>query len=259
MSNNNVARKLIRLLPCFVAFLVVAPHLFAQQKKAPENIDLLVSGGTVVTMDAQRRLISDGAIAVRGDAIVAVGTRAALEAQYAPARRIDARGKLVMPGLINGHTHAAMTLFRGIADDLNLQDWLTKFIFPAEAKNVTEPFVTAGTRLGVLEMIHGGTTTYVDMYYFEDTVARATKAAGMRGVLGETILDFPAPDNKTVSAAYLHRDISETLERRSADPRRGRAPFHLHRVRANASLLGGIGAPLSIAHRDSRGGNEEGR
>ena len=99
--------------------------------------------------------------------------------------------------MINGHAHAAMSLFRGIAEDHSLDDWLQKYIFPAEARNVTEDFVLWGTRLGVLEMLRGGITTYADMYYFEDVVARVTKEAGMRGVLGETIVDFPAPDNKT--------------------------------------------------------------
>jgi 5-methylthioadenosine/S-adenosylhomocysteine deaminase len=94
-----------------------------------------------------------------------------------------------------------MSLFRGMADDLGLDEWLKKYIFPAEARNVTEDFVVWGTRLGVLEMLRGGTTTYADMYYFEDAVARVTKEAGMRGVLGETILDFPAPDNKRVAQA----------------------------------------------------------
>jgi 5-methylthioadenosine/S-adenosylhomocysteine deaminase len=213
MRNNPSAKRIICLSfdLCLSVFICGFPPLFAQ-----ENADLLVSGGTIVTMDAERRVIEDGAIAVRGDAIVAVGKRAEMQARYQPARRIDARGQLVMPGFINGHTHAAMALFRGIAGDMNLQDWLTKFIFPAEAKNVTEDFVAAGTRLGVLEMIHGGTTTYADMYYFEDAVARETKAAGMRGVLGETMLDFPAPDNKTVSAALSYTE--NFLRRWKGDP-----------------------------------------
>jgi 5-methylthioadenosine/S-adenosylhomocysteine deaminase len=102
-----------------------------------------------------------------------------------------------------------MALFRGIADDLDLQDWLTRYIFPAEAKNVDEAFVRAGTRLGLAEMIRGGTTTYCDMYYFEDAIADETKKAGMRAVLGETVLDFPAPDNKTWEAGlgYTERFI----------------------------------------------------
>jgi 5-methylthioadenosine/S-adenosylhomocysteine deaminase len=171
---------------------------------AKEKVDLLITGGTVVTMDAQRRVIEDGAVAVRGDSIVAVGSREEIEASFESMKTIDARGALVMPGLINGHAHAAMSLFRGLADDLSLDDWLKKYIFPAEARNVTEDFVVWGTRLGVLEMLRGGITTYADMYYFEDAVARVTKEAGMRGVLGETIIDFPAPDNKTLAAAFTY-------------------------------------------------------
>jgi 5-methylthioadenosine/S-adenosylhomocysteine deaminase len=169
-----------------------------------EKIDLLVMHGTVVTMDAKRRVIENGAIAVRGDSIVAVGGTTDLVSQFDAVKVIDARGAIIMPGLINTHAHAAMSLFRGIADDLGLNDWLQKYIFPAEAKNVTEDFVTWGTRLSLLEMIQGGTTTYADMYYFEDAVARATKEAGMRGVLSETIIDFPAPDNKTPADAFAY-------------------------------------------------------
>ena len=112
-----------------------------------------------------------------------------------------------MPGLINTHTHVPMVLFRGIADDLVLMEWLQKYIFPAEAKNVDEQFVRWGARLGILEMIRGGTTTYVDMYYFEDAIADETASAGMRAVLGETLIDFPAPDNKTWDAgmAYMEK------------------------------------------------------
>ena len=179
--------------------------LFSSQlAAAKEKVDLLVTGGTVVTMDTQRRVIEDGVIAIRGEAIVAVGPRAELETRYDAAQTIDARGSLVMPGLINGHSHAAMSLFRGLADDLSLDDWLQKYIFPAEARNTTEDFVVWGTRLGLLEMLRGGITTYADMYYFEDAVARVTKEAGMRGVLGETIIDFPAPDNKTAAAAFAY-------------------------------------------------------
>ena len=176
--------------------------LFAPAASAKEKADLLVTGGTVVTMDAQHRVIEDGAVAVSGDSIVAVGTSAEIVGRYEAARTIDAHGAIVMPGLINGHAHAAMSLFRGVADDLSLEDWLHKYIFPAEARNVTEDFVAWGTRLGILEMLRGGITTYADMYYFEDAVARVTKEAGMRGVLGETIIDFPAPDNKTLPQAF---------------------------------------------------------
>jgi 5-methylthioadenosine/S-adenosylhomocysteine deaminase len=176
----------------------------AQAKR--EKVDLIVSGGTLLTMDGARRLIDDGAIAVNGDTILAVGTRADIEAKYSAAQVITAKGKLVLPGFINGHTHAAMNLFRGLHDDVTLDDWLRKYIFPAEAKNVTEDFVRWGTRLAAAEMIRGGVTTYVDMYYFEDAVAEETKAAGMRGVLGDTFIDFPVPDNKTEAAMLLYSE-----------------------------------------------------
>ena len=103
---------------------------------------------------------------------------------YVGKDTLDARGQIVLPGLINTHTHAPMVLYRGLADDLALMEWLEKYIFPAEAKTVTRDFVRAGTRLAALEMIGSGTTTYADMYYFEEEIARATREAGMRGVLG---------------------------------------------------------------------------
>jgi 5-methylthioadenosine/S-adenosylhomocysteine deaminase len=177
---------------------------FANQKT--EQVDLLVRGGSLVTMDGARRVIEDGAVAVRGGRIVAVGTRAELQARYTARETIDATGKVVIPGLINGHTHIPMTLFRGLADDLDLNEWLTKYIFPAEAKNVTEDFVRAGTQLGLAEMIRGGTTTYCDMYYFEDAIAEETERAGVRGVLGETVIDFPVADNKTFEQALLYAE-----------------------------------------------------
>jgi 5-methylthioadenosine/S-adenosylhomocysteine deaminase len=180
----------------FIALLVASPSL------AKDKADLLVVHGTVITMDAQRRIIDDGAVAIRGDSVAAVGKTAEIESQYQAPKIIDARGGIIMPGLINGHAHAAMSLFRGIADDLSLDEWLNKYIFPAEARNVTEDFVVWATWLSLLEMLRGGTTTYCDMYYFEDAVARVTKEAGMRGVLAETIIDFPAPDNKTTVQAF---------------------------------------------------------
>jgi len=173
---------------------------------AAERADIIITGGTVVTMDPASRVVENGAIAIRRDRIVAVGNAAEIAARYRTTRTISARGKVVMPGLINAHTHVPMVLFRGIADDLVLMEWLQKYIFPAEAKNVDEQFVRWGTRLGCLEMIQGGTTTYVDMYYFEDAIAEETVRAGMRAVLGETVLDFPAPDNKTWDAAIAYAE-----------------------------------------------------
>src|SRR5271165_4478688 len=161
-----------------------------------QKVDLVVSGGTIVTMDGGRAILKDGSVAVNGDTIVAVGPRGEIEARFEGRKTVDASGYLVLPGFINGHTHVPMTLFRGLHDDVTLQDWLYKYIFPAEAKNVNEEFVRWGTRLAAAEQIRAGVTTFADMYYFEDAVAEETKAAGMRGVLGETFIDFPAPDNK---------------------------------------------------------------
>ena len=197
-----------------IALLCCVSSIYPQTKK--EKADLIVTGGVVVTMNAERRIIEDGAVAVKGDAIVAVGPRAAVEAKYSGAQTVDAKGKLVLPGLINGHTHVPMTLLRGLKDDVTLEEWLTKAIFPAEAKNVNEEFVRWGTRLAAAEQIRGGVTTFVDMYYFEDAIAEEAKAAGMRGVLGETFLDFPAPDNKSTAAMLDYTE--KFLKRWQGDP-----------------------------------------
>ncbi|HUD63303.1 MAG TPA: amidohydrolase [Candidatus Sulfotelmatobacter sp.] len=188
-------RRLVRVAMSWMvlACLLNAP-MFGQTK---QEVDLLVSGGTVVSMDPARRIYQDGSVAITGDAIVAAGPRTEIEARYKGAKTLDARGRLVLPGFINGHTHVPMTLFRGLHDDVTLNDWLYKYIFPAEAKNVNEEFVRWGTRLAAAEQIRSGVTTFADMYYFEDAVAEETKAAGMRGVLGETFIDFPSPDNKS--------------------------------------------------------------
>ncbi|HVF90387.1 MAG TPA: amidohydrolase family protein, partial [Blastocatellia bacterium] len=173
---------------------------------AAERADIVVRGGVVVTMDGAARVIENGAVAIRADRVVGVGRADEISRQFAATRTVDASGKVIMPGLINTHTHIPMVLFRGIADDLVLMDWLNKYIFPAEKNNVDEEFVRWGTRLGLLEMLRGGTTTYVDMYYFEDAIADETSRAGMRAVLGETVIDFPAPDNKTWDEALAYAD-----------------------------------------------------
>ena len=193
----------MRRLALFAAVLVLTAAAPAKR----EPVDLLITGGSVATLDANFTLFSPGAIAVRGGEIVAVGPAAQIGAKYAPRERYDAAGKIILPGLVNTHTHAAMTLLRGIADDLPLDRWLTENIFPAEGKNVSPGFVYDGTLLAALEMIEGGTTTFADMYYFESDVARAVDKAGLRAVLGETFIDFPVPD---------HKDLPETLAFMSA-------------------------------------------
>ena len=201
MNRTKAARGTLILIAAVVMLIPVAT---AQEK---QSVDLIVSGGIVVTMDSVRAIHQDGSVAVRGDSIVAVGPRAEIEGRYQSPHVIDARGHLVLPGFINGHTHVPMTLFRGLHDDVTLNDWLYKYIFPAEAKNVNEEFVRWGTRLAAAEQIRAGVTTFADMYYFEDAIAEETEAAGMRGVLGETFIDFPAPDNKSEAEmlAYTER------------------------------------------------------
>jgi 5-methylthioadenosine/S-adenosylhomocysteine deaminase len=216
MENQKlVGRDLVACAFVVFALIYFPPATFAQSVKK-EKVDLVLAGGTIVTMDGERRILEDGAVAIKGDAIMAVGPRAEIEGKYNGAQRIDAQGKLILPGLINGHTHVPMTLLRGLKDDVTLDVWLKKYIFPAEAKNVTEDFVRWGTRLAAAEQIRGGVTTFADMYYFEDAIAEETKAAGMRGVLGETILDFPAPDNKTNAAMLEYAE--KFLKRWQGDP-----------------------------------------
>ncbi|MDQ2840752.1 MAG: amidohydrolase family protein, partial [Acidobacteriota bacterium] len=170
--------------------------LLATVSCAAENVDWIVRAHYVVTMDAGHRLIENGAVAIKGERIAGVGTQAVIEKDFIAAHTLDKPQALLAPGLIDTHTHAPMSLFRALADDRQLKDWLSNFIFPAESRNVTPEFVRWGTRLACLEMLLAGITTYTDMYYFEDAEAEVAKEAGMRGVLGQSIIGFPAPDYK---------------------------------------------------------------
>jgi 5-methylthioadenosine/S-adenosylhomocysteine deaminase len=187
----------IRLTVVALLAILVVP-LSAQQ---PAAVSLVINNGIVITVDGSRRVLNPGAVAINGNEIVAVDTPSAIAARYKGAQTIDAAGKVVMPGLINTHTHAAMVMFRGLGNDLALMDWLQKYIFPAEAKTVSPEFVRVGTQLAVLEMIQSGTTMFADMYYFEEEVGKVTKAAGLRGVLGQTVIEFPVADAKTPADA----------------------------------------------------------
>jgi cytosine/adenosine deaminase-related metal-dependent hydrolase len=177
-----------------VTFLRLFPLLSMTALAAPQPADLIITRAHIVTMNAARDVIEDGAIIIRDSRIVAIGS-SSIAADYSAAKTIDARGDLVFPGLINTHTHASMTVFRGLGDDV--PDRLRRFIFPLEKNLVDRELVYWGALHGFVEMIEGGVTTAVDMYYFEDEVARAAKLVGIRGVLGESILNFPTPDSPT--------------------------------------------------------------
>ena len=192
-------------LPAVAAIAFVAMVALSAQN-APRDVDLIVTGGTVVTVDAAGRVIENGAVAIDGADIAAVDTAAAIAKQFRGRETIDASGQIVLPGLINTHTHAPMVLYRGLADDLPLMEWLNNYIFPAESKTVSPEFVRAGTRLAALEMIESGTTTFADMYYFEEEIARETRSAGLRGVLGQTVIQFPVADAKTPADALARAE-----------------------------------------------------
>jgi 5-methylthioadenosine/S-adenosylhomocysteine deaminase len=244
----------LRRIAVLAAIALVASAAHAREA------DILITGGTVLTMAGPN--IARGSVAIADGRIVAVGPSSQIDKQYTAKTVINAKGMAVVPGFVNAHTHVPMTLFRGIADDRDLMDWLQNFIFPAEAKNVDREFVKWGTRLAALEMIQSGTTTFADMYYFESDIARETKAAGLRGVLGETVIDFPAPDNKTWEAAmdYSMKFVGTWKGDRLITPAIApHAPFtvsadHLKQVRELATTLG---APILIHVSETKAEQEQ--
>ena len=168
------------------------PQLGMGNRKQKQKVDLILSNGALLTMAQGSGAIPDGAVAISKDRIAALGKASEIENSFEAIKTIDARGGLIMPGLVNAHTHAAMTCYRGLADDLPLMEWLTNYMFPAETRSDADQ-VYWSTLLACAEMIHSGTTTFCDMYLFEDRVAQAVKQAGMRAVVGEVLYDFPSP------------------------------------------------------------------
>lgn len=171
----------------------------------PTEVDLLLLNAHVLTLNDRDDRFPHGAVAIRGETVFAVGPADTVQAQVKARRTLDVSGCVVLPGLINSHTHAAMTLFRGLADDLPLMDWLQKHIFPAEQK-LTEDWVYWGTLLACAEMIRSGTTTFCDMYLFEHKVAEAARHAGMRALVGEVLYDFPSPNYGPVDNGLKHTE-----------------------------------------------------
>lgn len=162
-----------------------------------KNIDIEVCNATILTVDAESRIHYNSSLIIQKDRIIDICDSASVKEKYHAAKVIDASGKLVMPGLINAHTHASMTIFRGIADDMPLKEWLYEKVFPLEAAYINPETVEIGASLAIAEMISSGTTTFCDMYFFEDNIANIASNAGMRAVLSEGVIDFPTPNSKT--------------------------------------------------------------
>ncbi len=181
-----------------------------------KKVDTLILGGTILCLDESMTLIEDGALAIEGDTIAAVGRENEFRQKFTSQNILDGTNSLIMPGLINSHTHAAMTCFRGIADDMHLMEWLTKYIFPAEARNVDPELAYWGSLLACAEMIRSGTTTFCNMYIFEAETAKAALKAGMRCLLGEVLFDFPSPNIKTPKEGLAY--TRKLLDTWSGDP-----------------------------------------
>ena len=176
-----------------------------QNKKSDlKEVNIIITNGIIVTVDSAGTVFPNGSIAIDGDKIIAIGKNEEILNKYRAKTTIDAKGKIVMPGLINCHTHLSMTLFRGLADDLELQDWLTKYIFPAETEFMNAESVELGAKLAMIEMIRSGTTTFNDMYFYEDIVAQVAKKIGMRGVVSESLINFPVPNSKDSEEGISH-------------------------------------------------------
>ena len=194
-----------------------------QTASEPIDVDLLILNGMVLTLDTEDQRFDPGGVAIRSGEIVAVGLADTIRSAFHAAKTLDVSGCVVLPGLINSHTHAAMTIFRGLADDLPLMEWLHQHIFPAERK-LTEEWVYWGTMLACAEMILSGTTTFCDMYLFEHKVAEAAKAAGVRALVGEVLYDFPSPNYGPIESglAYteslIHQWQGDPLVRIAVEP-----------------------------------------
>jgi 5-methylthioadenosine/S-adenosylhomocysteine deaminase len=232
--------------------LIVLGLSSCSRSNGNDSIDLIVRGQTIVTMDAAGTVIENGAIAIDDGIIVALGTSDEILAHYKAGRTMAGEQRIVMPGLVNGHSHAAMTLLRGVADDLALMDWLNNYIFPAEVEFVDAEFVRIGTELACWEMIRGGTTTFVDMYYYGDVVADVVERCGMRALVSATVIDQRSPDAE--NAADSIRKGNEFIGRWKNRNSRITPMFGPHanytlnaeQLRATRAAANELGVPISI-------------
>ncbi|TNE62569.1 MAG: amidohydrolase [Alphaproteobacteria bacterium] len=187
-------KKLVKLAAMLAAFVTLEGQM--QMSAAKDAADLIVMGRYVVTMDAKGTVIENGAVAIKDGAILAVGPEDDIAAAYDAPETVPAEGRVLMPGFVNGHTHSAMVLFRGMADDLDLMTWLTKYIFPMEGRYVDPDFIRVGSTLACWEMIQGGTTSFVDMYFYPDVIAGVVEQCGLRAVISAPMIDYPSPGFK---------------------------------------------------------------
>lgn len=172
-----------------------------------QNVDKILHNAVVLTMDSEFRIFNPGAVAILGDHIQAVGLEQEVFAEFNTEEKVDCGHQVLLPGLINAHTHVPMTLLRGLADDLRLDVWLLGYMMPVEREFVNPEFVRLGTKIACLEMIKSGITCFADMYYFEDEIAKATAEIGMRAICSQTVLKFPAPD-----AEFFEQSLAASRE-----------------------------------------------
>ena len=195
-------RKLTILLLAAISVFLAACTADSDRETPAESegqIDLVIDGRYVVTMDADNTVIENGSVAIDDGVIIAIGSTDAIHTEHTATQTLGGDDRIVLPGLVNGHSHAAMTILRGVADDLALMDWLNNYIFPAEVEFVDAELVRIGTELACWEMIRGGTTTFVDMYYYPDTIADVVDACGMRALISATVIDQRSPDAEGAS------------------------------------------------------------
>ena len=199
------------LIFIFSLCLLLLTGVTSAQESDLRQVDLIIKGDHIVTMDADGTVYKDAAVAVDEGLIVAIGPASEILSAYQPDKLLEGDNRVVMPGLVNGHSHAAMTLLRGIAEDMALLAWLTTYIFPAELEFVDADFVRIGTELACWEMIRGGTTTFVDMYYYPDVIAEVVESCGMRALVSATVIERPSPgaanaaDSINIGNAFIKR------------------------------------------------------
>jgi 5-methylthioadenosine/S-adenosylhomocysteine deaminase len=218
-------------------------------ERMTQKADLILTNALVLTMDELLNQYEPGAVALLGDTILAAGNEKDIKDNYSADQVIDCRGKVLMPGLVNAHTHVPMTLLRGLADDLRLDVWLMGYMMPVEREFVSPDFVRLGTQLACAEFIRSGVTTFADMYYFEEDVAKATAEAGLRALCGQTVLKFPTPDavsyedSLAMARDFIQRWVNHPLIVPSVSPH---APYTCtdEILRATAQLAAEFDVPL---------------